>query len=61
MHLEAQLKLAQAEELLAAAVRLIHSACGEDLAVRIATELVESHARRATTEQAYYLAQQTRH
>ena len=48
--------LAQAEELIASAIRLISAHAGEHVAIAIGTQLVEDYARRATREREIYVA-----
>lgn len=48
--------LAQAEELIAAAIRLISAHAGEHVAIAIGQQLVEDYARRATRERETYAA-----
>lgn len=60
--LDTQLALAHAEELIAAAMRLLHTHAGEHVAILIGTQLVEDYARRAVHESAVYEAREvTKH
>lgn len=56
MDMDTRLHIATAEELLATAVRMIHAAMGEDLAIKVASQMVEDYARRASAERLVFEA-----
>ena len=56
MTADTAIALAQAEELIAAAIRLISAHAGEHVAIAIGTQLVEDYARKATHERVTYEA-----
>lgn len=58
MHPDTQAAMATAEQFIAAAMRLLRTHVGEQLAIAMATQLAEDYAKQATVDLATYEARE---